>query len=132
MADCILIAFAIAAAWVLSLYLKPFGTCWRCGGRGNHAPQGPPQSARLPAVQGQEAPPADRLAHRPPRRPHGPRRAGPHPQGGRQMTIFIRTSGGGGIVLLVVLALLYGHGSGLNGTVAIILSRLLDVRSKPP
>ena len=37
------------------------------------------------------------------------------------MTIFIRTSGGGGIVLLVVLALLYGHGSGLNGTVAIIL-----------
>ena len=37
------------------------------------------------------------------------------------MTIFIRTSGGGGIVLLVVLALLYGHDSGLNGTVAIIL-----------
>jgi hypothetical protein len=37
------------------------------------------------------------------------------------MTIFIRTSGGGGIALLVVLALLYGHGSGLNGTVAIIL-----------
>jgi hypothetical protein len=35
MADCILIALAIAAAWVLSLYLKPFGKCWRCGGRGN-------------------------------------------------------------------------------------------------
>jgi hypothetical protein len=35
MADCILIAFPIAAAWVMSLYLKPFGKCWRCGGRGN-------------------------------------------------------------------------------------------------
>jgi hypothetical protein len=35
MADCILIAFAIAAAWVLSLYLKPSGKCWPSGGRGN-------------------------------------------------------------------------------------------------
>jgi hypothetical protein len=30
------------------------------------------------------------------------------------MTIFIRTSGGGGIVLLVVLALLYGTATALT------------------
>jgi hypothetical protein len=31
----ILIGFAIAAAWIASLYVKPFGRCWRCRGKGN-------------------------------------------------------------------------------------------------
>jgi hypothetical protein len=35
MAEHILIAFAAAVIWVASLYVKPFGKCWRCGGRGN-------------------------------------------------------------------------------------------------
>ena len=35
MAGHILIAFAVAVAWLLSLYAKPFGKCWRCRGRGN-------------------------------------------------------------------------------------------------
>jgi hypothetical protein len=30
----ILIGFALAAAWLASLYVKPFGRCWACGGRG--------------------------------------------------------------------------------------------------
>ena len=37
------------------------------------------------------------------------------------MTIFIRTSGGGGIVLLVALALIFGHGSGISGVVTAVL-----------
>jgi uncharacterized membrane protein len=41
------------------------------------------------------------------------------------VTIFIRTSGGGGIVLLVALALLYGHGSGLSGTATVVLVALV-------
>jgi hypothetical protein len=46
MAAHILIAFAIAAAWLLSLYVKPFGRCLRCRGRGNlHRPG----SRRAPA-----------------------------------------------------------------------------------
>jgi DnaJ-class molecular chaperone len=35
MAAHILIGFAAAAAWVLFLYVSPFGRCWRCRGRGN-------------------------------------------------------------------------------------------------
>jgi len=35
MAGHILIAFAIAAAWLGSLYVRPFGRCWRCSGKGN-------------------------------------------------------------------------------------------------
>ena len=39
MAVHILIAFAIAVIWIGSLYVKPFGKCWRCRGRGNvHRP----------------------------------------------------------------------------------------------
>ena len=34
-AEQILLAFAIAAAWLGSLYVKPFGRCWLCGGKGN-------------------------------------------------------------------------------------------------
>ena len=34
-AEQILIAFAIAAAWLLSLYVRPFGRCLLCRGRGN-------------------------------------------------------------------------------------------------
>ncbi len=30
-----LIVSAAAVAWVLSLYLKPFGKCWACRGKGN-------------------------------------------------------------------------------------------------
>jgi hypothetical protein len=30
-----LVLFAVAAAWVLSLYVEPFGRYWRCWGKGN-------------------------------------------------------------------------------------------------
>jgi hypothetical protein len=30
-----LILSGVAALWVLSLLVRPFGACWRCGGRGN-------------------------------------------------------------------------------------------------
>lgn len=41
------------------------------------------------------------------------------------MTIFIRTSGGGGIVLLAALALIFGHaGNGISGTLAVALAAL--------
>ena len=81
MAAHILIASAIASAWALSLYVKPFGRCWRCGGKGNLHRTGPQARARLPAVQGHEAAAADRLPDRPPRGPHGRGRAGPDPEG---------------------------------------------------
>jgi len=35
MAGHILIAFAAAVIWIGSLYVKPFGKCWRCRGKGN-------------------------------------------------------------------------------------------------
>ena len=41
------------------------------------------------------------------------------------MTIFIRTSGGGGIVLIVALALIFGHGSGISGAAAAVLLGLV-------
>jgi hypothetical protein len=31
----VLIAGALAALWLLSLWLKPFAACWRCGARGH-------------------------------------------------------------------------------------------------
>jgi hypothetical protein len=35
----ILIGFAVAVIWIGSLYVKPFGRCGRCRGRGNlHRP----------------------------------------------------------------------------------------------
>jgi hypothetical protein len=30
-----LAVFIIGTAWVASLYVKPFGRCWRCWGHGN-------------------------------------------------------------------------------------------------
>lgn len=41
------------------------------------------------------------------------------------MTIFIRTSGGGGIVLLIALALIAGHGSGIGAALAAALIALV-------
>jgi hypothetical protein len=32
MAVHLLIALGVAAAWVLSLLVRPFGRCWLCGG----------------------------------------------------------------------------------------------------
>ena len=37
------------------------------------------------------------------------------------MTIFIKTSGGGGIVLIVALALIFGHSGGVGGVLAAVL-----------
>lgn len=54
MADCILIAFAIAAAWIASLYLKPFGKCWRCGGRGNLHRKGRRRAPVCPLCKGRK------------------------------------------------------------------------------
>jgi hypothetical protein len=31
----ILAVAVLLAAWLGSLYARPFGSCWRCGGRGN-------------------------------------------------------------------------------------------------
>jgi hypothetical protein len=52
MAVHILIAFAIAAAWLLSLYVRPFGRCWRCGGRGNLHRKGSRRAPVCPACKG--------------------------------------------------------------------------------
>jgi hypothetical protein len=41
------------------------------------------------------------------------------------MTIFIRPSGGCGIVLIVALALIFGHGSGIGGVAEAVLAGLL-------
>lgn len=41
------------------------------------------------------------------------------------MTIFIRTSGGGGIVLIVALALVFGRGGGISGVVVAVLLGLV-------
>jgi hypothetical protein len=43
------------------------------------------------------------------------------------VTIFIRTSGGGGLVLLAVLVLISTHGSGLSGALAVVLIALAAV-----
>ena len=52
MAGHILIAFAIAAAWLLSLYVKPFGRCWRCGGKGNLHRKGSRRAPVCPLCKG--------------------------------------------------------------------------------
>ena len=52
MAVHILIAFAIAAAWIASLYVKPFGKCWRCGGKGNLHRKGSRRAPVCPRCKG--------------------------------------------------------------------------------
>jgi hypothetical protein len=52
MAVHILIAFAITDAWLLSLYVRPFGRCWRCGGRGNLHRKGSRRAPVCPACKG--------------------------------------------------------------------------------
>jgi hypothetical protein len=41
------------------------------------------------------------------------------------VTIFIKTSGGGGIVLLVACILIFGRGGGISGTLAAVLAGLV-------
>jgi hypothetical protein len=41
------------------------------------------------------------------------------------VTIFIKTSGGGGIVLLVACILIFGRGGGISGTLAAVLIGLV-------
>ena len=52
MAVHVLIAFAIAAAWLLSLYVKPFGRCGRCRGRGNLHRKGSRRAPVCPRCHG--------------------------------------------------------------------------------
>ena len=52
MAGHILIAFAIAAAWLGSLYVRPFGRCWRCGGTGNLHRKGSKRAPVCPLCKG--------------------------------------------------------------------------------
>jgi hypothetical protein len=52
MAAHILIASAIAAAWVGSLYVRPFGRCWRCSGRGNLHRRGSRRAPVCPLCKG--------------------------------------------------------------------------------
>jgi hypothetical protein len=47
-----LILFAVAAAWVLSLVVHPFGRCWRCGGRGNIVRKGSRRAPVCPLCKG--------------------------------------------------------------------------------
>ena len=68
-----LILFTVAAMWVASLLVHPFGKCWLCRGKGNLRRKGKPPRAEVPAVQGPEAAAAARLAHRPPDPPPGGR-----------------------------------------------------------
>lgn len=54
MAVHILIAFAIAVAWLGSLYVKPFGKCWRCGGKGNLHRKGSRRAPACPRCKGRK------------------------------------------------------------------------------
>ena len=54
MAGHILIAFAIAAAWIGSLYVKPFGKCRRCGGKGNLHRKGSRRAPVCPRCKGRK------------------------------------------------------------------------------
>jgi hypothetical protein len=47
-----LILLAIAAAWVASLLVHPFGRCWRCGGKGNIVRKGRRTAPRCPLCNG--------------------------------------------------------------------------------
>ena len=62
MAVHILIAFAIAAAWIGSLYVKPFGKCWRCGGKGNLHRKGSRRAPVCPRCKGRKRGQRPRLA----------------------------------------------------------------------
>jgi hypothetical protein len=52
MAGHILLAFAAAIIWVGSLYVKPFGRCWRCGGKGNLHRKGSRRAPVCPLCKG--------------------------------------------------------------------------------
>jgi hypothetical protein len=54
MAGHILIAFAIAVIWIGSLYVKPFGKCWRCRGRGNLHRKGSRRAPVCPRCHGRK------------------------------------------------------------------------------
>ena len=48
----ILIGFAVAALWVLSLLVHPFGRCWLCGGKGNLRRKGSRRAPKCWACKG--------------------------------------------------------------------------------
>jgi hypothetical protein len=48
----ILIASAAIAIWLGSLCVKPFGRCWRCGGRGNLHRKGSRRAPVCPLCKG--------------------------------------------------------------------------------
>jgi hypothetical protein len=52
MAGHVLFAFAVAIIWVGSLYVKPFGRCWRCGGKGNLHRKGSRRAPVCPLCKG--------------------------------------------------------------------------------
>jgi hypothetical protein len=47
-----LIVFVLAAAWVLSLLVHPFGRCWWCFGRGNVRRKGRRRAPKCPLCKG--------------------------------------------------------------------------------
>ena len=47
-----LIIFAIAAAWLASLLLKPFGKCLLCRGKGNIRRKGKRRAPKCPLCKG--------------------------------------------------------------------------------
>ena len=52
MAVHILIGLGLAAAWVLSLLVHPFGRCWLCRGKGNLRRKGSRRAPRCPLCKG--------------------------------------------------------------------------------
>ena len=50
-----LILSGLAAAWVLSLLVHPFGRCWLCRGKGNIRRKGSRRAPKCRAVQGRSA-----------------------------------------------------------------------------
>jgi hypothetical protein len=48
----ILIVAGVAAFWVLTLLVKPFGRCWACQGRGNIVRRGSRRAPRCPLCKG--------------------------------------------------------------------------------
>ncbi len=47
-----LIVLAVAAAWVLSLLVRPFGRCWLCRGKGNLRRRGRRRAPKCSMCQG--------------------------------------------------------------------------------
>ena len=47
-----LAAAGLVTAWLASLYFKPFGACWRCGGRGNIVRKGKRKAPKCWACKG--------------------------------------------------------------------------------